>query len=578
MKTLFIQLARLGDIYMTWPTLRAYHRTHPNTEIHILVREKFKEALFGIGIPLKIHVLPSAEVVEATEFSGFDSGLRQLKEFAQGLTQESFQSLINLSFSPFSSHLVKYLELGSEKAHSSVSVKGYTRTDDGFLKLPDDWSAYFFSQVGIQRENRLHVTDIFAEVSGVSLSPVDFSAPVVENLADGADVIIHIGGSEQKKRISLEVYKQVLQTLFSDRSELKDPRVWIVGSGQEEFQFAESLTAEFPRCTVTNKVNNFTLPQLISLIDQASLLIAPDSVTLHISSLTQTPVLNLSSNVNFWETGPKSPVSAVLEIKNSVIDLSELSRVINGLLKSEVLSSPKTFETVGWSLIEFIYFGGTPPKVRAALVEPLQQFRETNELMIKTLSSLEDKGRDELQVQVLERGDEILKLISDHFSDIQVLYRWYACEKMRIGPGTFESVCIETLNVHERLAKILETISPRKTEIKALVSRIKSGCQSLVHAKSLNEKSLQEIVERLFEFSQISIQIVSEENQNLCFELSRLLEEFLALLTKKEFNEIKLLLEYDMISHFQAWEESLSGPTERRQQPESQPRGSAGLD
>ncbi len=571
MKVLFIQLARLGDIYMTWPTLRAHHRMHPDSEIHIVVREKFKEALSGIGIPLTVHILPSVRAVEATELRGFESGINHLKDFANDLAGIKFDSLINLSFSPFSSYLTKSIEQKTQQS-KSIKVRGYTRTEDGFLKLPDDWSAYFYSQVGIQTENRLHVTDIFAEVSEVTLSLEDFSSPQVSEVSESADVVIHVGGSEQKKRISFQIYKKIIHGLGSEIESIKKPKIWLVGAGAEEFTFAESLAAEFSELSVINKVNQLTLPELISVIDKASLLVAPDSVTLHISSLTQTPVLNLSSQVNFWETGPKSPVSAVVEIKNSEIDGLELSKVMKGLLKGEAPSTTPKAESIGWSLIEFIYFGGTPPKIRSSLREPLQQFRETNELMVKTLLSLRDKGRDELQVQVLERGDEILKLIADHFTEIQVVYRWYACEKLRIGPGTFESVCRETLSAHERLAKTLETLSPRRTEIQNLVSRIISGCQSLVHSKKVNEKSLQEIVERLFEFSQISIQIVNAENQNLCSELSRLLEEFLTLLTKKEFNEIKLLLEYDMISHFQSWEESL-GERTGSQSTESIPLG-----
>ena len=47
MKILIIQLARLGDIYQSWPTLKAVKRANPGAEIHFLTRSKFAAAAPG---------------------------------------------------------------------------------------------------------------------------------------------------------------------------------------------------------------------------------------------------------------------------------------------------------------------------------------------------------------------------------------------------------------------------------------------------------------------------------------------------------------------------------------------------
>lgn len=558
MKALFIQLARLGDIYMMWPTLKAYHRSHPESEIHVLVRPKFAAALDGINIPIHVHVLPSESIVQ--------NGRQKLIEFNQSLVVQDFDSVFNLSFSPFSSYLTKNLDIPRSNESAPRMIRGYTRTDDDYLAFGDDWSAYFYAQVGINRENRIHVTDLFAEICEVSLQKEDFIPPSSEN-TEAAQIIIHVGGSEPQKRISVEVYNQVIETL--SRETLKEnSAVWLVGSGEAESAFADKIIKNFSGINIENKVGHFTLRQISNVIDQAALLIAPDSVMLHIASLTQTPVLNLSANVNFWETGPKSNVNAVLEVKAGQINQAELSKVLQELMSGEVQPRSPDVDSFGWNLIEFIYFGGTPPRIPTRGILPFTQVRETNDLMVQTLKKLLTNGRDELQIQVLERGDEILKLITDHCSESQVIYRWYVCEKMRIGPGDFKTVCSQTLLVHERLSGILRVLSPQRAEIVSLVKRIQSGCQTLVLSKSLNEKSLQEIVERLFEFSQASIQIVDQQTQQLCFDLSNLLEAFLGLLAKKDFNEVRLFLEYDVIPHFTQWEESLSdGHIKNQNQP-----------
>ena len=49
MKILVLQLARLGDIYLTWPAIRAIKRKLPEATIDVLVREKFQDATQGLA-------------------------------------------------------------------------------------------------------------------------------------------------------------------------------------------------------------------------------------------------------------------------------------------------------------------------------------------------------------------------------------------------------------------------------------------------------------------------------------------------------------------------------------------------
>lgn len=60
MKILVLQLARFGDIYLTWPALRALRRRYPDASIHLLVRERFVAATEGLGAGIDVHVFPTA--------------------------------------------------------------------------------------------------------------------------------------------------------------------------------------------------------------------------------------------------------------------------------------------------------------------------------------------------------------------------------------------------------------------------------------------------------------------------------------------------------------------------------------
>nr|HPI41550.1 glycosyltransferase family 9 protein [Pseudobdellovibrionaceae bacterium] len=63
MKILIIQLARLGDIYTSWPVIRAIKRENPKAEIHVLVRKKFEKALVGLESLDHIHVMETSEIL-----------------------------------------------------------------------------------------------------------------------------------------------------------------------------------------------------------------------------------------------------------------------------------------------------------------------------------------------------------------------------------------------------------------------------------------------------------------------------------------------------------------------------------
>ena len=63
MKILILQLARLGDLYMSWPAMKALRRQYPTAEIHLMVRSSFKEAMVGNNSVNKIIELNSEKIL-----------------------------------------------------------------------------------------------------------------------------------------------------------------------------------------------------------------------------------------------------------------------------------------------------------------------------------------------------------------------------------------------------------------------------------------------------------------------------------------------------------------------------------
>ena len=218
MKILILQLARLGDIYQTWPVLRALKRSHPGAQIHFLTRSTFAPAAPGKDVIDHHWMLDSKDILLPLidEKPDIKTSLRRLSSMTMALRMEEYQMIVNLSFSPFSSCLAKELQT------PGCEIKGYTRTDDDFLSIPDDGSAYFYAQAGIGRANRIHVTDLFAFIAGVELTDADWIMPEADHLlsksavvreAGQNPIVIHVGASDLGKTLTWTKWMQVSRGL-----------------------------------------------------------------------------------------------------------------------------------------------------------------------------------------------------------------------------------------------------------------------------------------------------------------------------------------------------------------------------
>ena len=99
MKILIIQLARLGDIYLTWPAIRAMKRKNPQAEIHVLSRPRFQMAYQGLSEVTKIHELPSKDILGPILGNQFNlpESVAALDRSMTSLKSEGFDRIYNFS-------------------------------------------------------------------------------------------------------------------------------------------------------------------------------------------------------------------------------------------------------------------------------------------------------------------------------------------------------------------------------------------------------------------------------------------------------------------------------------------------
>lgn len=454
MRILVLQLARFGDIFQTWPTLKALQRKHPGCELHILVRHRFQDAAKAIPGVI-VHALPTQEILRPLlEGDTLEASHEELRKFLEPLCAQNFAQIINLAFSPVSSFLTDYLTT------SRSEVRGYTRHGDGHFHVPDDTSAYFYAQVGIGRSNRYHLTEIFASVAGVDLIEDDFHFAQHTYCGPRHGVVVHLGASTPDKVYPAELWVEAIREILHSKT------VTLIGSSGER-ALSETVVSQISDENLKNHVGETALTDLFQVVGTAEVIIGADSAPIHVASLTRTPALNLSSaRVNFWETGPLAAGSRILYNQDiNRISPSEIARHVLTLEREppsacvirEALLTPYRlhelkFANFSWELIQALYTG-TPYPLATVHNDriALQRLFELSELALQQIERWPQISQRTTAAKILAQVDEMLKQVANLNPNVDPVVQWFETQRLRIPPGTADETLARTKTAFQEL-------------------------------------------------------------------------------------------------------------------------------
>lgn len=495
MKILVLQMARLGDIFQTWPALRALRRN--GAQVHILVRPRFRAAAAGCDGISRIHEFKTDEILDpilSHPVEGFRPSLDALDSLLRRLDGERFDRVINLSFSPLSSWIAFDLEMRAKAQGRSMTVAGYTRHADGTLAIPDDASAFFFAQVGYRAQtgatesiNRLSLPRLFATIAGVDPIAHDWRAPdrmraIKPELNLPTEFIaLHIGASDEAKTLDALQWGAVAARL------VRGSKMSVVLLGaKSEVEKANAILCTSARhgvSTILSLVGRTDIEDLFPIVKKASLLVAGDSALVQIASLTQTKVLNLSSRtVSHWETGPLTSGSRILIYGGAAPDnetivseaLSMLAsshnrvfepsytesladRIVRGPLEPVTDFTNDTHADFMWQIISAIYMGSQVPRTGdAKMQDALFQWGEVQSIEYHQLTALQEGRGDARQIaSVLDRVDQLTGLLIEAEPRLAPIHRWWTTERTRFGPQTREELIENYQNLNSQLEAVL---------------------------------------------------------------------------------------------------------------------------
>ncbi len=276
MKILIVKTSALGDIIHTFPVVSYLKRRDPTCQIDWVVEGKFAELVEAH--PLVNRVLT------------IDSKKWRKKPFGWGHTIRKVRY-----------DLVFDLQGNVKSSVVLAKVRAKKRVGLGWKSLPEWPNALFTSKKINPPPGKNIREDYLAVVQGYFQDETPFqSKPVTLSLAEDVSEVLSdatlvcAGAAWPNKQLATEQLAAVLKKL--DRG----PYLFAWGTVQEK-GVATELAAHFPESVVLKR---YSLPALQHIMAKSRLVVAMDSLPLHLAATTNTATLSFFGPSSAQKYGP----------------------------------------------------------------------------------------------------------------------------------------------------------------------------------------------------------------------------------------------------------------------------------
>lgn len=302
MKILIVKTSSLGDIVHAFPVLEYLHRRYPKAMIDWVVEKPFVELVQSHPYVNEVFAIQTKKWRRAMTSKETFS---QIKSFAKQLRGKSYDMVFDLQGNVKSGLVTKL-------AKSPVKV-GF-----GWQTVPERPNMLFTNrrynppQGRNIREDYLYLVQSYCgpldyKEEGIRLSiSLEDQAKIEKilshpHLIKGPKMMVCIGSNWPNKQLSIATLKAFLKKI---REEYLASFIFIWGTDQEK-KDAEDLSTTLSGCSVV--IDKLSLPALQNLMSRLDLVIAMDSLPLHLAGTTSTPtysVFGASLAAKYKPNGP----------------------------------------------------------------------------------------------------------------------------------------------------------------------------------------------------------------------------------------------------------------------------------
>lgn len=282
-----LRLSAIGDVSHVLPTLRILQKAWPETRITWIIG-KTEIAL--------VKDIPGVEFIVFDKSKGWKAHL----DLRRTLKGRKFDLLL-------------HMQISMRASIASLAIKSPLRL--GFDRKRAKNLQWLFSNHKIASVPRQHVLDSFLEFPkalGLNISNLEWAIPIPDSAKDKArellpseQPILAINPSSSVRihnyrNWSIESYAKII-----DYASEKFGMVTVLTGGPSETEI--NYAAEIEKQAKTkplNLVGKTSLKELLAVLDQATVVVSPDTGPAHLANALGTPVIGLYATSNPNRTGP----------------------------------------------------------------------------------------------------------------------------------------------------------------------------------------------------------------------------------------------------------------------------------
>jgi ADP-heptose:LPS heptosyltransferase len=305
-----LNLTRLGDLVQTSPVVSGLRRRHPDAEIHLIVKSRFRamaELLPGVDRIVLVDGDALARRVSGPDFMDAWSAVRGI---ADDLAAVEYDALFNLTHSRASAALVALM--------SARQRIGYGLDREGLRQVSSPWLAHMATLVRARRLSRFNLVDIYLGAAGLYGSgeglAVDIPPAAARRAAEllpagGPYLAVQLGASSDNKTWSAAAVARALDAL---RARAPEAVPVLVGVAAERKR-AEALLAAAPGLEPIDLIGRTEVAELAAVLARCGLLLTGDTGTMHLAAAVGTRICAVFVGIgNPWETAPYAADQVVL--------------------------------------------------------------------------------------------------------------------------------------------------------------------------------------------------------------------------------------------------------------------------
>ncbi|MEX3071983.1 glycosyltransferase family 9 protein [Vibrio alginolyticus] len=293
-----LRLSAIGDVCNTIATVQAIQKQWPTTHITWITGK------------LESQLLAAIDGVEVIVFDK-KAGLQGYKSLWKQLKGREFDALLHMQYA----------------IRASVATLGIkAKYKLGFASDRSQDFQTLFTNIKVPSPQSLHVADglmAFAHQIGVPQAELNWTLSYSTQDKEWAEshisrnkqnLLIVPGASKAYKNWHAEGYVDVI-----DHARAKGWHVILAGSpAQVELDLAEAIQSRLEEPCL-NIVGQSSILQMLALIDNVDMVIAPDTGPVHMASAMNTPIIGLYAHHNPIRVGPYRYLQYVVSVYEDVI-------------------------------------------------------------------------------------------------------------------------------------------------------------------------------------------------------------------------------------------------------------------